>query len=137
MLPVIQSAEMSLGLRKSEHCHQKSFYWSIKPYKSGLRVNQNNFEITHNVFGLCFGLASFQYVFVKYPTGVKLGGPDKLLVVEQSVHADNTSVILNVGEDLLPLALVKRVHKTPDFRIIGHVEDSVFWSCQRREQQGG
>lgn len=83
--------------------------------------------MTYNVFGLRFCLTSFQDVFVKYPTGVKLGGPDKLLVVEQGVHPDDTDIILNVGENLLPLALVKRVHKTPDFRIISHIEDPVFW----------
>lgn len=56
-------------------------------------------------------------------------------MVEQSVHPNNTSVILNVSENLLPLALVKRVHKTLDFCIISHVEHPVFWTCQAREQK--
>lgn len=92
------------------------------------------FYLTYNVFGLCFCLAPFYNVFVKYPSGVELGGPHKLLVVKQSVHADNTSVILDVGDNLLPLALVKRVHKTLDLRIISHVEHPILWSCQVGEQ---
>lgn len=104
-------------------------------------MNKNNpkpastFEITYNVFGLCFCLTSFLDVFVKYPTGVKLGSPDKLLVVGQSVHPNNTSIILNVSKNLLPLALVEWVHKALDFCIVSHVKHSVFWSCQVREQK--
>lgn len=84
---------------------------------------------TYNVFNVCFSLTSFQSVFVKYSPGVKLGSPDKLLVVKESIHSNYSGIVLNVSEQFVSMALVKWIHKTSDFSIISYVENSIFWSC--------
>lgn len=50
-------------------------------------------------------------------------------MVKQSIHPNNSGIVLNVGENLVPVALVKWVHKTSDLSVVGYVEHSIFWSC--------
>lgn len=80
----------------------------------------------HNVFAVRFGVASVQCVLVEDPSGVELGGPDELLVVEQGVHADDAGVVLDVGEQLVAAALVEGIHEAPDLRVVGQVEHPLF-----------
>lgn len=86
-------------------------------------------KYTYNVSDICLCLTPFESVFVKNPTGVKLGCPDKFLVVKQCVHPDNAGIVLNVSEQFVSVAVVKWVHKTSDFSVIRYVEHSIFWSC--------
>lgn len=50
-------------------------------------------------------------------------------MVKQSIHPNNSGIVLNVSENLVPVALVKWVHKTSDLSVVGYVEHSIFWSC--------
>ena len=51
-------------------------------------------------------------------------------MVKQSIHPNNSGIVLNVSENLVPVALVKWVHKTSDLGVVGYVEHSIFWSCR-------
>lgn len=94
-----------------------------------LKKKKPQVRYTYDVSDIRFSLTSFQIVFVKNSTRVKLGSPDKLLVVKQSIHPDNAGIVLNVSEQFVSMALVKWIQKTSDFSIISYVEHSIFWSC--------
>lgn len=84
----------------------------------------------HNVSAVRFGLAFVQRVLVEDPSGVELGGPDELLVVEQGVHADDAGVVLDVGEQLVAAALVEGMHEAADLGVVGQVEHPLLRPCQ-------
>lgn len=91
-----------------------------------LKYNKN----THNVSDVCFALTSFQIVFVKNPTRVELGRPDKLLVVKQNIHPDNPGIVLDVRGQPVSEALVKGIQEAADLGVVGHVEHSFLRSCR-------
>lgn len=83
---------------------------------------------TYYISDICLRLTSFQSFFIKDPTRVKLGCPDESVMVKQSVHPNNAGVVLNLSEYFVSKTLVKWMHKTLDFSVIGDVEHSIFWS---------